>query len=74
MITKLPNTIKLSAEELEELEKQLYRIFIDNNSKINELINMFNNQYPDNLKFRKNGSNLECSLDGGTTWKIVTLT
>jgi hypothetical protein len=30
--------------------------------------------YPKDVRFRKNGSNLEASLDGGTTWKVVTLT
>lgn len=30
--------------------------------------------YPSDLKFRKNGSDLEVSLDNGETWKKVTLT
>jgi len=30
--------------------------------------------YPDDVKLRKNGTSLQASLDGGTTWKTVTLT
>lgn len=29
---------------------------------------------PDDLKFRKNGTNLEVSFDEGKTWRQVTLT
>jgi hypothetical protein len=30
--------------------------------------------YPDGIKFHKNGTDLEVSLDDGDTWKKVTLT
>lgn len=74
MINKLPSTIILPENDQRETVKQLYRIFIDNNKKINEIINHLNVKYPEDIMLRKNGTDLECSLDGGTTWKIVTLT
>lgn len=74
MINKLPSTIILPENDQRETVKQLYRIFIDNNKKINEIINHLNGKYPEGIMFRKNGTDLECSLDGGATWKIVTLT
>lgn len=74
MINKVPSTIRLPENDQAEIVKQLYKIFIENNKKINEIINHLNLKYPDSIMFRKNGTDLECSLDGGATWKIVTLT
>ena len=74
MINKLPPYFKIPANNILELTKQLHNVFVDSNKKINEIVNLHNTNYPDTIMFRINGTDLECSLDGGTTWKIVTLT
>ena len=74
MINKLPQSVKIPSDNLADTVKQLYKIFIDNNQKVNEIVTLHNTNYPENIMFRINSTNLECSLDGGTTWKIVTLT
>ena len=74
MINKLPQSVKIPSENLSDTVKQLYKIFIDNNKKINEIVDIHNNNYPAEIMFRINGTSLECSLDGGTTWQTVTLT
>lgn len=69
MINKLPATVKIPADDSDSMIKQLYKIFIDNNAKINEIITVQNT-----IEFKVSGISLLCSIDGGKTWKTITLT
>lgn len=69
MINKIPSAVKIPSENMDAIVKQLHKIFIENNMKINEIITKQNV-----VEFKVSGTSLLCSIDGGTTWKTVTLT